>query len=93
MKIAGVAALLLVSPIVAQADAGEAPYKLVMVINGTATAVIDYPNRERCYDAQVAAYRAADDENSEEAMSDSEVLRNGLMRRPPVSLVAFCIPA
>jgi hypothetical protein len=84
---------LVASPAAAQIEEDSGPWKLVLVINEKATAVIDYKNSRDCQIARSIAERHAEEDNAARVMADDELLKDGAIARPYLRIIAFCIPA
>jgi hypothetical protein len=84
---------LVAAPALAQVEEDTGPWKLVLVINEKAAVVADYGSRRDCEIAGSIAERRADEQNSDRAMADDELLRDGAIAKPYLRIIAFCIPA
>lgn len=87
IKVIGAAALAIAAPAVAQ----SAGYKLVVVWNGQAAAITDYPSKARC-EVGMAAVRAEVALRNRDAGIPKPLPGGGTSTLLPIGAVAFCIP-
>lgn len=73
----------------AAAPVADDPHKLILVLNDSTFAVVDYPTRARCLAAQVAAEQESQ-RRFTRALRDTPP--GDTLIKPGLRLIAFCIP-